>query len=301
MKRLRFLGAAAATSLTACGGGGVLHAVTSAVTPVTKSAAPSSQAMQLIPATAPTIDAKVLAQPIIGEAARFDGSTAPAGWLLAQGQTLKITQYPQLFLVLNTVAGGDGKTTFALPKPRFGLIVAAAGLFPASPQTLTQSTRRTDATASLGPNAIPAPLKAAKPPSAALSAQRKLADTTVRTTGGAPSAVPWQTAANYNAAALDARDAALGTLSAANRTLLDGAIQSASNGAIKLAAIVRTMVDALSDTEVAALNHTNLAYIQSFNPNWSPRPNDDARLGAASFLVSIAITRTQAKVIAAHE
>jgi microcystin-dependent protein len=303
MKRLSFLGAAAATSLTACGGGGssVLHAI-SAVAPIAKGSTPTTQAVQLVPAAAPVLSAAVLAQPIIGEAARFDGTTIPAGWLAAQGQTLKATDYPQLFSMLKNIAGGDGKTTFALPKPPFTMIVAVAGLYPASPQTIASSARRPDATAkSLGPGAMPAPIKAPQAVSAQLTAQRSLVNSAVRASTAAPVPIPWQTVARYQAATADARDAALATLGPVSRGQFDAAIQSASGGGMKLGAIVRTMASTLGGAEIDALNRANAAYIQQFNPSWALQPGDDPRLGAANFLVSVAVTKVQAKAIAAHE
>lgn len=41
---------------------------------------------------------------------------APPNWALCQGQLLPINQYQALFSLLGTTYGGDGRTTFALPK-----------------------------------------------------------------------------------------------------------------------------------------------------------------------------------------
>jgi hypothetical protein len=78
----------------------------------------------------------VLQNPIVGEAARFDGTVAPAGWMFAQGQVLRIADYPKLYAVLRRSAGGDGKTTFALPRPKQSWIIAVTGVSPNSPAML---------------------------------------------------------------------------------------------------------------------------------------------------------------------
>ena len=45
----------------------------------------------------------------------FGGSFAPAGWALAQGQLLPISQNETLFQLYGTTYGGDGESTFAVP------------------------------------------------------------------------------------------------------------------------------------------------------------------------------------------
>jgi len=51
---------------------------------------------------------------------KFSGrATAPNGWLLASGQTVSRTIYPDLFAAIGTAFGaGDGSTTFGLPDLR---------------------------------------------------------------------------------------------------------------------------------------------------------------------------------------
>src|SRR5437764_8196021 len=51
----------------------------------------------------------------LGEITQFAGNFAPAGYALANGQLLSISQNTALFSLLGTTWGGDGKTTFALP------------------------------------------------------------------------------------------------------------------------------------------------------------------------------------------
>lgn len=53
--------------------------------------------------------------PYLGEIRIFPFGFAPEGWLMCNGQTLKIAEYEQLFHLLGTTYGGDGVTTFALP------------------------------------------------------------------------------------------------------------------------------------------------------------------------------------------
>ncbi len=76
-------------------------------------------------------------EPTLGEMVLFAGNFAPRGWLLAEGQTLSITNNQSLFAILGTFYGGDGRTTFGLPDmrcfdgdpgPRW--IIAISGIFP---------------------------------------------------------------------------------------------------------------------------------------------------------------------------
>lgn len=62
--------------------------------------------------TAATVDAL---QALVGEVRRFEGTTAPTGWMLCEGQGLYIADFPALFTVLGNRYGGDGVQTFALP------------------------------------------------------------------------------------------------------------------------------------------------------------------------------------------
>lgn len=52
----------------------------------------------------------------IGEIRLFGGTFAPQNWAYCDGQLIAIGSNPALFSVLGTQYGGDGKTTFALPK-----------------------------------------------------------------------------------------------------------------------------------------------------------------------------------------
>lgn len=55
----------------------------------------------------------------VGQVATFAMSTAPAGWMKANGATVSRTTYADLFAAIGTTFGvGDGSTTFALPDLR---------------------------------------------------------------------------------------------------------------------------------------------------------------------------------------
>ena len=52
----------------------------------------------------------------VGAIVYYPVSTAPAGWLVANGSTVSRAAYPRLFSLLGTMYGvGDGSTTFGLP------------------------------------------------------------------------------------------------------------------------------------------------------------------------------------------
>jgi microcystin-dependent protein len=57
-----------------------------------------------------------MSSPYIGEIRMFGGNFAPAGWFTCDGQLLQISEYSALFQLIGTTYGGDGQTTFALPK-----------------------------------------------------------------------------------------------------------------------------------------------------------------------------------------
>jgi microcystin-dependent protein len=63
--------------------------------------------------------------PYIGEIRTFAFNFCPTGWASLDGQLLPISQNTALFSLLGTTYGGDGTTTFALPK--WGPIFSASG------------------------------------------------------------------------------------------------------------------------------------------------------------------------------
>jgi len=77
------------------------------------------------------------AQPIVGEVRRFDGDTAPANWVICDGSTLQVHDNPALAQIIGRSTGGDGVTTFNLPKARkFRMVIAVSGAVPRSPAEL---------------------------------------------------------------------------------------------------------------------------------------------------------------------
>ena len=53
---------------------------------------------------------------ILGEIRMFGGNFAPKGWHLCDGTKLTVKGNEALFSVIGSKFGGDGRTTFALPK-----------------------------------------------------------------------------------------------------------------------------------------------------------------------------------------
>ena len=51
----------------------------------------------------------------LGQIVEFAGGNVPAGWALANGQLLPISEFESLFDLIGTTYGGDGVTDFALP------------------------------------------------------------------------------------------------------------------------------------------------------------------------------------------
>ena len=54
--------------------------------------------------------------PFLAEIRMFGFNFAPRGWMICAGQLLPISQNTALFSLLGTTYGGDGKSTFGLPK-----------------------------------------------------------------------------------------------------------------------------------------------------------------------------------------
>jgi len=60
--------------------------------------------------------AKAGADAYIGEVFTFAGTFCPRNTMEAKGQTLLISEHQALFALLGTTYGGDGRTTFNLPR-----------------------------------------------------------------------------------------------------------------------------------------------------------------------------------------
>jgi microcystin-dependent protein len=289
MKRAPFLGAGAAAFLAGCGGHQtrVLPGVA-----LSASKAQSTYNGRLVPEMADPIPSPVLAQPIIGEARRFDGKVAPSGWQLARGQQLSVSQNRQLFAVLGTVAGGDGKTAFKLPNPGFGVIVAVAGMLPTSPVMLASSARRVTLADSLGPNAVPAPPRMPKQASAQLIAERRLITSGVRAAAANPVRMTAEAVARIARARADAREAALGVLSAGNRAQLAAATQRYLAGSISLYEGVVQLAGMLSPAEVEGILGAADAMTRTLASRGLPSL-DDRRGEASRFIFSVTVTNEQ--------
>jgi hypothetical protein len=300
LKRAPFLGAAAATFLAGCGGHNVMRALPG-VAPSSLLKPTAGKNGPVVPVTADPIPANVLTSPFIGEARRFDGAVAPAGWVLAQGQTVNILDNKQLFSILGTSSGGDGRSAFKLPNPRFGFIVAVAGVYPTSPQLLAQSGRRMTHTDSLGPDARAAVPPMPKPPSAKLMADRRLLTSGVRVGRSLPTRVSPELAQRITNAQQDARSAAIQALSPENRARLESAVQGAVEGRISVYGAVSQMIPALTYGEAAALLRVSDAMIQPFNDRAATSASTNAQIDAAHYLISVAFTPDQVRAIARHE
>lgn len=300
MKRAPFLGAAGAAILAGCGGSHAMRALPG-VAPLSLSHGSKPQAGHLEPAAADPIPASVLQNPIIGEARRFDGAVAPPGWMLAQGQSLDPAQNPRLYSIIGLIGGGDGRKVFKLPAPGFGVIIAVAGMYPTSPSMLALSVRRTSAVASLGPNArLPLPATP-KPPSEQVLAARRLMSAGPRVGRSAPVPLSRETVERIRQVTADARTGAFADLTAENRARLNDAVQAAVSGRVSIAWAVNAMSAVLSAGEADALERADDALIRSFNDRWQGEPGQDSRLAAASFLISVAITRDQARAMYSRE
>lgn len=71
----------------------------------------------------------------VGEIRLLSYARRPQGWVPTDGQLQKISEQPALFALIGTTYGGDGTTTFALPKlesplPGLQYFIALSGIFP---------------------------------------------------------------------------------------------------------------------------------------------------------------------------
>jgi microcystin-dependent protein len=288
MKRAPFLGASAAVLLAGCGGHHVMRALPG-VAPLSKS---STSSLRLVPEKADPIPANVLAQPILGEARRYDGPAAPAGWMFAQGQQLDVASNRALFSVLGSSTRTDGKTSFTLPKLTVPTIVAVAGTLPTSPAMLSSLGRLLDRAHSLGPNAVARAPKMIKPPPPDVVAAHKLIAAQVRVRGERPVPVSPEFVARLQRAKSGARAAAVEQLSAGNRVLLESAVQRYLSGRIALNDAVTEVAAALTNQEADALLQTHADMTRQFTSAPLDRPAD-ARGDASRFLFIVSITEDQ--------
>ena len=301
MKRAPFLGAAAATMLSGCGGSHAMRALPGVAS--SNSNSPSGKLSgTLVPVTPDPIPETVLRSPIIGEARRFDGSTAPSGWIMAQGQAIPIADNPQLFAILGHSAGDRAKTTFALPRPGFGLIVAAVGLFPASPALLAQSGRRIlSRTDSLGPGASPSGMRlpSAKQQAvlqtraAALRQSQQLVADAPRVGRSGVQRLSPEFVARIDRAQEDARTSALATLSGANRGRVEGLVDAILAGRTTVNQATVEMRSALSGGEARALLDVFDGTQRALRQGWNGMEHPDPQTEASNYVIAIAFTHDQ--------
>jgi len=79
-----------------------------------------------------------MTNPYIGQVFLFAGDFSPRDYMECKGDLLEVSQNEALFSILGTTYGGDGRTTFALPKisrPEKGgmYVIAVYGRFPPRP------------------------------------------------------------------------------------------------------------------------------------------------------------------------
>lgn len=254
----------------------------------------SSRDVVVKTAAAEPIPASVIANPIIGEIRRFDGTTPPSGaWMLTRGQAMPVTQNPQLFSILRTSAGGDGKTTFNLPKPPMGYIIAISGAFPTNPATLAASGRHVTRHAdSLGEGAIPVPARMPRE-RAGLAEERRNRPRGVSAAPARWTPVSAALEARMTETNRTGRERALDGLSAANRALVGGVTDAVVSGALSINDAIARVSEALSGSEATALLDVNDRMMAEYRPGWNGAAHPNATLEAARFLVSVAFTPDQ--------
>lgn len=294
MKRASFLASSAAVTLTGCGGHHVVNAL-----PGVASSSPQNGGARF--SAAEPIPDSVINMPIVGEVRRFDGTIPPSrSWMLAQGQQLNVADNPHLFSILRTVAGGDGKSTFGLPKPRVGYIIAIAGIFPTSPAMLAQSGRHmVNHNDSLGDGAraVMPRIKAQRPEALAEIARRP------RQVAAAPprwTPLSGEAEARIADAERTSRADALANLSPSNRSLIGAVTDAVAGGNMTLVDAVRRMQNALGPAESAALLAVNDRMMAAYRPGLAGAPHPDPALEAARFLVAAAFTPEQLTLVRAR-
>jgi len=297
LKRAPFLGAAGAVLLSGCGGHQVFRALPG-VAPSNSSNQAFPQSGKLVPAAAETIPDSVLANPIIGEARRFDGKVAPSGWVFATGQRFPVANNPKLASILANVTSRSA-SSFTMPSPGFGLIVAVAGMFPTSPQNVASSGRHFSLQTSLGPGAQAAPARLPAPPSAKTLAEWRLIRSAVRVGRPSPVQMPRELTERIRQANDVARGTAFEQLSPENRARLQAAVAAAADGRLSIYGAIMEIAPRLSGGEADALLRVHDAKQQSFGAGAMPHANP--QLEAAYFLVENAITPDQANTIASRE
>jgi|SRR5947209_703712 len=261
---------------------------------------------KLVPATADPIPDNVLKNPIVGEAWRFDGSAAPPGWVLAQGQTLPIAGYAKLFSVLGHSARDHATTTFALPNPGYGFIVAAAGMVPTSPAMLALSARRTSRVASMGPDAKPHGMMrilSAKQQAiedkraAAIRQSQHAAASAIRVGPSVVQRLSPEFAARIDRVQEEARTSVLAALSGANQARVTGLTDAILARRTTVQQATVEMASALSGGEARALLEIFDGTQRALRTGWSGMEHPDPQTEASRYVIAIAFTRDQLRAL----
>jgi microcystin-dependent protein len=256
--------------------------------------------------TADPIPDNVLKNAIIGEAWRFDGSTVPPGWALAQGQALAIADNPRLFSILGHSSGDRGTATFGLPKPGFGYIVATAGMFPTSPAMLALSARRTSSIASLGPDAKPlGPIRSVSAKQQAIQEKRtaairqsqQLAASAPRVGRSVAQRLSPEFVARIDRVQEDARTSALAALSGTNQARVAALIDAILARRTTVDQATREMASALSGGEARALLDVFDGTQRALRTGWFGMEHPDPQTEASRYVIAIAFTRDQLRAL----
>jgi microcystin-dependent protein len=294
--------AAGAAVLAGCSGHHVMRAL--------PGVAPNSANKSADAAAASAADAipqSVLTSPIIGEARRFDGAVAPGLWLLARGQSLSIAEHKQLFRILGTIAGGDGKTTFKLPNPKQSFIIAVAGTFPSAPGVLAQLgrhvVRHED---SLGEGARPVLTRTLSPRAQRMQDQRAAAvleaQKFVRSRPYVGPAVDVRLSPELDARIESARDQArsgsFAQLSPSNRVRVEGLIDAVLGGRTTLYEAGMTMASALSGAEANALLAQHDATERALRSNWAGMDHPNPQVEAGRYVMDVGLSQAQRRALA---
>jgi len=96
----------------------------------------------------------------IGQIAYFAGNFVPAGWALANGQTLSIASNQALFSIIGTNYGGNGRTTFQLPNLVGRIAIGADAINPLGSE---KGSETVDVTRSNLPGALEQPVSNDQP------------------------------------------------------------------------------------------------------------------------------------------
>jgi microcystin-dependent protein len=296
MKRRLFLSATGAVALASCGGHGVVPALRSLGGGGGGGAgthAPSGP-FTFVPATPDAIPANVLASPMLGEARRFAGTTAPPGWLFMDGQAVPVNQYPGLFAILGRAPDDKGKDTFILRNPGAGAIVAAEGSTPGSPQAYARM-RDLSYQTSLGPDAHLPPTKPRIDPKGTIEGRAVLA-AAVRARSGSPEELSPDASAAMDRARTGAYGAASAALNPRTAAVVRDAVAAAVEGRTTVYDAVGRVAGTISVPDAWAALAINDRLQRAFSA--TPAQHRDPQREAATFLVTNAMTAEQAAAIA---